>query len=95
MHDLPTDGRQSPLPNSIPKFPNFQHSPQPFFPKFPKCLSFPPNITDRLCQMGHRFLFFLEILEPFVFFVFFAISGIFEMFGNFGNLYTLMQRSQS
>ena len=23
MHDLPTDGRQSPLPNSIPKFPNF------------------------------------------------------------------------
>ena len=43
MHDLPTDGRQSPLPNSIPKFPNFQHSPQPFFPKFPKCLSFPPE----------------------------------------------------
>ena len=52
MHDLPTDGRQSPLPNSIPQFPNFQHSPQPFFPKF---LSFPPNVTDRLCQMGHRF----------------------------------------
>ena len=94
IHDLPTDGRQSPLPNSIPKFPNFQHSPQPFFPKFPKCLSFPPNVKDRLCQMGHRFLdFFLEILEPCVFFVFFAIIGIFEMFGHFGNLYTFMQRS--
>ena len=93
MHDLPTDGRQSPLPNSIPKFPNFQHSPQPFFPKFPKCLSFPPNVKDRLCQMGHRFLdFFLEILEPCVFCIFCHYWNFWNVC-NFGNLYTFMQRS--
>ena len=69
MHAPPTDGRQSPLPYSIPKFPNFQHSPQPFFPKFPKCLSYPPNVEDRLCQMRHRFLENnLELLELFLVF---------------------------
>ena len=73
MQDLPTDGRQSPLPNLIPKFPNFQHSPQPFFPKFPKCLSFPPNVKDRLCQMGHRFLDFFGHFGTFCFFVFFPL----------------------
>ena len=76
------------LPNSIPKFPNFQHSPQPFFPKFPKCLSFPPDIKNRLCQMAHRFLDFFWKFWNRLFFVFFAIIGIFEMFGYFGNLYT-------
>ena len=94
MHDLPTDGRQSPLPNSIPTFPNFQHSPQPFLPKFPKCLSFPPFVKDRLCQMRHRFLDFFGIFGTLcVVLYFFAIIGIFDMFGNFGNLYTFMQRS--
>ena len=73
MHDLPTDGRQSPLPNSIPKFPNFQHSPQPFLPKFPKCLSFPPFVRNRLCQLRHRFLdFFWNFWNLVCCFVFFC-----------------------
>ena len=94
-HDLSKDGRHSPLPNSIPKFPKFlplivQNCQD--YRKFKNLQKLqisqnlqifqqnsPPNVKDRLCQIGHRLWELLNILE--------LLGNV----GNFGVLLELLE----